>query len=237
MSYYKVKSVSFNKKKNKIFVTAACNNLRPLCYERCEYGKDEPFEEKLLDFWVSVMEGNFQFLNSCKYVNDANILYSMYNTEDKLANFFENDYKLRLNWARKVREACVKLLIFPRYDIGVKDKENCPSIYRNQAIDDYRIKESALRKEGYVFISAAAWFRPMPEYDVLIESERNRLVIAKKENYDSAGRLFDPERKALYLSPNTAQFFRTFNCCESLEDKYGKEIKRLFPQVIEFFAA
>ena len=67
MSYEKVKSVSFDKKNKKIWVTSACVNCTPLKYTRWEYGDREDFKENIKKFFVDTLEGNFKFLKSCKW--------------------------------------------------------------------------------------------------------------------------------------------------------------------------
>ena len=61
MSYYKVKSVKFDKEANKIFITAASSNVMPVSYFQSEYQASGSFEEKTTRFWTSVMEGNMVF--------------------------------------------------------------------------------------------------------------------------------------------------------------------------------
>lgn len=61
MSYEILKYVSFNKKEQAIYVTSACNNCRPLTYERYKYShKDMTFEQDIEYFFVSMLEGNYQ---------------------------------------------------------------------------------------------------------------------------------------------------------------------------------
>lgn len=61
MSYEILKYVSFNKKEQKIYVTSASNNCRPLYYCRYEYNrKDMTFEQNIEYFFVSMLEGNYQ---------------------------------------------------------------------------------------------------------------------------------------------------------------------------------
>ena len=72
MSYYKVKSVVFDKKNGKIFVTAADSSCRPRSYFRSEYASGiSDFKEKCKQFWVSVLDGNMQFLKSCHWSEET----------------------------------------------------------------------------------------------------------------------------------------------------------------------
>ena len=48
MSYEKVKCITRKPKENKIFITSACNNVRPLTFGKWEYGKaDMSYKEKI----------------------------------------------------------------------------------------------------------------------------------------------------------------------------------------------
>ena len=48
MSYEKVKCITRKPKENKIIITSACNNVRPLTFEKWEYGKaDMSYKEKM----------------------------------------------------------------------------------------------------------------------------------------------------------------------------------------------
>ena len=61
MSYEILKYASFNKKEQKIYVTSASNNCRPLYYSRYEYShKDMTFEQNIEYFFVSMLDGNYQ---------------------------------------------------------------------------------------------------------------------------------------------------------------------------------
>ena len=61
MSYEILKYASFNKKEQKIYITSASNNCRPLYYCRYEYShKDMTFEQNIEYFFVSMLEGNYQ---------------------------------------------------------------------------------------------------------------------------------------------------------------------------------
>ena len=44
MSYEKVKSIKIDEKQNKVFITSACNNVRPITYDREEF----PYFSKIL---------------------------------------------------------------------------------------------------------------------------------------------------------------------------------------------
>ena len=51
MSYEKVKCITRKPKENKIIITSACNNVRPLYFRKWEYGNDNmSYKEKMYSF-------------------------------------------------------------------------------------------------------------------------------------------------------------------------------------------
>lgn len=76
MSYYLLKNVSFNEKKNTIFVTVACNNVRPIEYHKWEYCDGEnyrgyTFNDKVKAFLRDVLTGELQPQTSLYKLNFA----------------------------------------------------------------------------------------------------------------------------------------------------------------------
>lgn len=62
MSYSKCKTISIKPKTNQIFLTVADNNVRPLDYNRCEYGSKIKggLDDKLMYLMISMLDGNIQ---------------------------------------------------------------------------------------------------------------------------------------------------------------------------------
>ena len=62
MSYEKCKYISLDKKRNKVVVNIASNNVRPLYWCKCEIYNDcdYSFEDKMLLLFVDMQQGNIQ---------------------------------------------------------------------------------------------------------------------------------------------------------------------------------
>ena len=63
MSYEKVRSISITKE-GRIFITSACNNVRPLLWSKWEFCKDEDFEEKKFQLFLGIEQGNLHLEKS-----------------------------------------------------------------------------------------------------------------------------------------------------------------------------
>lgn len=61
MSYEKVKRITI--KKDKVFVTSACNNLRPLKFERWEV-KGNDIDEQITNTLIGIVDGTLQLYNT-----------------------------------------------------------------------------------------------------------------------------------------------------------------------------
>ena len=86
MSYEKVKCITRNEKKNKIFITSACSNVRPLYFRKWEYGNDNmSYKEKMYSLLRDISGGNLQLNNSCYEWN-----YAILKTKEE----FGKDYYL-----------------------------------------------------------------------------------------------------------------------------------------------
>ena len=75
MSYAKVKTITINERENKITVTSAENNIRPLIYSKWELGKTgSTFKEKMYSLFESLIYRDLQLQNSCnkKIINATN---------------------------------------------------------------------------------------------------------------------------------------------------------------------
>ena len=63
MSYEIVKSIVITKNKQ-IFITSACNNVRPLWWNKWEYRSRETFEETLFWLFKDILDGNLHLQSS-----------------------------------------------------------------------------------------------------------------------------------------------------------------------------
>lgn len=86
MSYEKVKSISF--KDNKVFLNSACNNVRPLSYERFECVslskilKEKGRQETDIEILKAYLSGEFQKVGTeNKYTKAQDIIYYIFKEE------------------------------------------------------------------------------------------------------------------------------------------------------------
>lgn len=89
MSYYKVKSVNL-RNPEEIFVTAACNNVRPIHYSR------EKYKGSIENFFQDLLSGNLQINHGNKQkVHDAYLQAKLYLRDKKVDTYelYEKDYK------------------------------------------------------------------------------------------------------------------------------------------------
>lgn len=90
MSYEKVKCITRKPKEGKIFITSACNNVRPLTFGKWEYGKaDMSYKEKMFYLLKDISGGNLQLNNSCYEWN-----YAVLKTRDYMQEKYGKDYCL-----------------------------------------------------------------------------------------------------------------------------------------------
>ena len=90
MSYEKVKCITRKPKEGKIFITSACNNVRPLTFGKWEYGKaDMSYKEKMFYLLKDISGGNLQLNNSCYEWN-----YAVLKTRNYMQERYDKDYYL-----------------------------------------------------------------------------------------------------------------------------------------------
>lgn len=80
MSYEKIKCITRKPKEGKIFITSACNNVRPLTYSRWEFRADEQdYHEKELRLLRGINGGGLVLNDSCYDWN-----YALYKTNEEI---------------------------------------------------------------------------------------------------------------------------------------------------------
>ena len=90
MSYEKVKCITRKPKENKIIITSACNNVRPLTFRKWEYGKASmSYKEKMFYLLKDISGGNLQLNNSCYEWN-----YAVLKTRDYMQEKYGKEYNL-----------------------------------------------------------------------------------------------------------------------------------------------
>lgn len=89
MSYEKIKCITRKPKEGKIFITSACNNVRPLTYSRWEFRADEQdYHEKELRLLRGINGGGLVLNDSCYDWN-----YALYKTNADIRTKYR-DYDL-----------------------------------------------------------------------------------------------------------------------------------------------
>ena len=103
MSYEKVKCITRKPKENKIIITSACNNVRPLTFGKWEYGKaDMSYKEKMFYLLKDISGGNLQRNNSCYEGN-----YAILKTRDYMQEKYGRDYNLHDLSTMKYAKYCL----------------------------------------------------------------------------------------------------------------------------------
>ena len=174
MSYEKVKSISVKEKENKIYITSACNNVRPLTYDKWEYCKDMSFEEKMFNLLRDISGGNLQLNNSCYKWNYAIIktneekkysLYSMteskyniYTTKEIPSYLLEENRYIKID---RVQDNMIPLLNredntdFYIEEEKEKDRERIFEIFRDYYNTFIKYFNESDKKEEYTLYSAS----------------------------------------------------------------------------------
>lgn len=107
MSYEKVKKIKITDKG--VFVTSACNNVRPLYYIEWEaitlskILKEKGKQETEIEIFKAYEEGNFQAGTQNKYTKALELLYNMYYEEYKRFSW-RNNYKWGSDEAKHLDE-------------------------------------------------------------------------------------------------------------------------------------
>ena len=170
MSYELCKRINLDRKNNKIKVTCASNNIRPISYSTYEIFEDiEDFDEKLLNLFMSLQSGDIQIST----IND--------NTED-----FE--YAM---W--KVREYLRKNNINSYEDLYIKRKDE----YINRLYNFVGFERSTLESEidrGYEDYKKYEEWKKTKTKDYIKEIEHK---FDREVSYEVYGKCFEVFKKAL----------------------------------------
>ncbi len=174
MSYSKCKTISIKPKTNQIFLTVAENNVRPLDYNRCEYGSTikGDLDDKLMYLMISMLDGNIQIsqfnkntipfeyalLKVRNYYRENNIneygekydkRYELYNQElSKYVNI--NDWEKRRNFEvenRKLTSDIEKNIYRKLYN---KEFELFKNSIKEEIKGQYYLKDSFGRTIEYI---------------------------------------------------------------------------------------
>lgn len=141
MSYDKVKSIGI--RNNKVFITSACSNIRPLSYNRyeCEYlskklqdeGKESVIKKILMDYW----SGNFHQTGSENNYSKTVILFNYENPDIYWGNV---GTKGKMSYNDKPYEydySEVKEKLYQRYLKYIKRDKSLSYVIMRSNIGDY----------------------------------------------------------------------------------------------------
>lgn len=196
MSYYKVKSVKFDQKANKIFITAASSNVVPVSYFQSEYQATGSFEEKLLAFWTSVMESNMVFNRNNQWNTSVDNARAIFNRISRnITDFWENDYDHKTLFYNELQKYVAKTYLVPivMKKPAIPD-ENYEAEFATKCINEWRKIDKEREKNNRISIRAAIQSSIFPGYDVLLSTDLKSTIVAKAKNYTN--RLLDNSDKS-----------------------------------------
>ena len=103
MSYEKVKCITRKPKEGKIFITSACNNVRPLTYSRWEFmASEQDYHKKELELLRGINGGGLVLNDSCYDWNYANL-----KTRDYMQEKYGNGYSIYALSTMKYTKYCL----------------------------------------------------------------------------------------------------------------------------------
>ena len=208
--YYKVKSVAFNKKEGKIYVTCADSSLSSLHYNRSEYAAEEKdFVKKCNKFWISVLSANFQFIPSNKWNEAVNYAYEKMNNISCNMDIFEKDYEYRTSFHEELKEYVAKTYLVP---LVTKETKQIDYDYEYGFVDKCRVKwnevEEQRLRDNQISIRSALFSDVFPGWTALYSRKGEQLILAKSSNYDNRGLLDNTDNSAIILPEGSAKQWR-----------------------------
>ena len=103
MSYEKVKCITRKPKEGKIFITSACNNVRPLTYSRWEFmASEQDYHKKELELLRGINGGGLVLNDSCYDWNYANL-----KARDYIQKKYGNGYSIYALSTMKYTKYCL----------------------------------------------------------------------------------------------------------------------------------
>lgn len=103
MSYEKIKCITRKPKEGKIFITSACNNVRPLTYSRWEFmASEQDYHKKELELLRGINGGGLVLNDSCYDWNYANL-----KARDYMQKKYGNGYSIYALSTMKYTKYCL----------------------------------------------------------------------------------------------------------------------------------
>lgn len=160
MSYAKIKTIILNEKENKIIITSAENNIRPLMWSKWELqsNTNKKYEEKLYTLFENLMWGDFRLENSVskkilnatskalKFVNTYDLHWYEIPDEDKKTLF--DTWKYFLN--EKLDSSKYIITFYNRYlkKINIRTYETTYDISKAKKYTAYELENILQRVES-----------------------------------------------------------------------------------------
>ena len=199
--YYKLKSARIDGN-NRIFVTVADSNIRPLRYFKSEYQVKD--ENPLLVFFRNIAEGEIRPLGSCSMNgrNLADLAKNMFTLKQKAGNInISDDMHTGLNMTgllnKKLAEIAVEWFLNNCNDITEDDCDIIKSLDR-EAVKKYKSEKTRAKANGVIYVRAAVISSLFEDYDAFVD-EDNRMFIGLKKDYDNHGHYDNSGCTAIYL--------------------------------------
>lgn len=213
MSYYKVKSVVFDKKNGKIFVTAADSSCRPRSYFRSEYASGiSDFKEKCTQFWVSVLDGNMQFLKSCHWSEETEKAFEVIRRIEKEITPIVGDTSYHTSFWSELKSYVATTYLVPlvtKEDVAAD--EAFESEFAEKCLKKWREIEKQRADNGQITILSALKSSIFPGKVVLQCERGNRLIVAEEKKYHP-GILDNAERTAIILPEGSGEDWKMIAC-------------------------
>lgn len=210
MGYYKLKSVKFNKKENKVTVTAADGRTRPITFYKSEYAKDvDSFEEKVKLFIISCMEGNFHPYNGLKITDILSRCHMLYKLFQNKAGIdpFHLDFDYGSDFNQRIYEFIASEYAVPVIINKENPIEQFTSVIKREDIDKVvaemqqfkKEKDAEMAKDNILLVSAASYCTMFTGMTlVLLKSGRNNLALIPSDNY-TLGKADNSDGKMIFL--------------------------------------
>lgn len=203
--FYKVKSVRFDKKNNRILVTAADSSLRPLQYLQNEYAKDiADFRAKCKNFWINVITGSLQFIPSNKWFPVVDEAFQRICSIAGGENVYRKDSEYGTLFCEQLNSYIAEKYLVPlvmKEDVSTDDDYEASFIV--ECRKEWNRIEEDRRLNRQIYVQTAIISYTFPGYVVLLDHKENRTIVAKSENYNNRGMLDDSDESAIILPPGS----------------------------------
>ena len=229
--YYKVKSIST--KGNRLFVTAAANNVRPITYYKEEYDtKEEDLRKKVKSFAISILEGNFQPINSCNRKEFWDMAKNIYKGFDLVNTDCIEDMKYGLNRSAELNELIADMILVPIFFHEFIDAAEVKRIITNFDADSkfmYEKMAERYKEEGKIFVTSAWRCDIIPGTDVVYTLDE-KWYLCKADHYNNHGLLDNADDTAIEFDGGNYELRRIllgYDLSKETFDKINKLKERM----------